>query len=75
MLRIHVFHVRTRIVLHQGSYGMRIGSDFSLDEFRKFSDLIEDDVYDAISLETCVNKRTITGAPAPDTVKKYLDNL
>lgn len=47
----------------------------SLDEFRKFSDLIEDDVYDAISLETCVNKRTITGAPAPDTVKKYLDNL
>jgi len=47
----------------------------SLDEFRKFSDLIEDDVYDAISLETCVNKRTITGAPAPETVKKYLDNL
>ncbi|MBR6484530.1 MAG: argininosuccinate lyase [Clostridiales bacterium] len=47
----------------------------SLDEFKKFSDLIESDVYDAISLETCVNKRTITGAPAPETVKKYLDNL
>ncbi|MBO4242101.1 MAG: argininosuccinate lyase [Clostridiales bacterium] len=47
----------------------------SLEEFKKFSDLIESDVYDAISLETCVNKRTITGAPAPETVKKYLDNL
>ena len=47
----------------------------SLEEFRQFSDLIDEDVYDAISLETCVNKRTITGAPSPDTVKKYLDNL
>ncbi|MBR1797207.1 MAG: argininosuccinate lyase [Clostridiales bacterium] len=46
----------------------------SLEEFKQFSDLIEEDVYDAISLETCVNKRTITGAPAPETVKKYLDN-
>lgn len=47
----------------------------SLDQFKQFSDLIEEDVYDAISLETCVNKRTITGAPAPETVKKYLDSL
>ena len=47
----------------------------SLDQFKQFSDLIEEDVYDAISLETCVNKRTITGAPAPGTVKKYLDGL
>ncbi|MBP5180837.1 MAG: argininosuccinate lyase [Clostridiales bacterium] len=45
----------------------------SLDDFKKFSSLIEEDVYDAISLETCVNKRTLTGGPAPDTVKKYLD--
>ena len=47
----------------------------SLEEFKQFSDLIEEDVYDAISLETCVNKRTITGAPAPETVVKYLENL
>ncbi len=45
----------------------------TLDQFKQFSDLIEDDVYDAISLETCVNKRTLTGGPAPDTVKQYLD--
>ena len=47
----------------------------TLDEFKQFSDLIEEDVYDAISLETCVNKRTIVGAPAPETVKKALDSL
>ena len=46
----------------------------SLDEFRQFSDLIDEDVYDAISLETCVNKRTLIGGPAPDTVRNYLDN-
>ena len=43
--------------------------------FVQFSDLIEEDVYEAISLETCVNKRTIIGAPAPETVKKALDSL
>ncbi len=47
----------------------------SLEQFKQFSDLIEDDVYDAISLETCVNKRTLTGGPAPDTVGKYLGDL
>ena len=47
----------------------------SLDEFKQFSDLIEEDVYDAISLETCVNKRTIIGAPAPETVKAALSKI
>jgi len=49
--------------------------DVDLATFKTFSPLIEDDVYDALSLETCVNKRTIPGAPAPETVKKYLDSL
>jgi len=45
----------------------------SLDEFKQFSDLIEDDVYDAISLETCVNKRMVTGGPSPEVVSRYLE--
>ncbi len=47
----------------------------SLDEFKKFSDLIEDDVYDAISLKTCVEKRTVIGGPSSAVMKEYLDNL
>ncbi|SCW27944.1 argininosuccinate lyase [Ruminococcaceae bacterium YRB3002] len=47
----------------------------SLEEFRQFSELIDEDVYDAISLETCVNKRTLTGGPAPETVIEYLKNV
>ena len=46
----------------------------TLDQFKQFSELIEEDVYDAISLKTCVEGRSLIGGPAPDTVKKYLDN-
>ncbi|MBQ2931457.1 MAG: argininosuccinate lyase [Clostridia bacterium] len=45
----------------------------TLDEFKSFSDIFTDDVYDAISLETCVNMRKIVGGPAKDTMKKIID--
>ena len=47
----------------------------SLDEFKQFSDLIEEDVYDAISLKTCVEKREVIGGPSESVVSKYLENL
>lgn len=50
-------------------------NELTLEEFRQFSDLIDEDVYDAISLKTCVSGRTIVGGPAESTVKNYLDNL
>jgi len=46
--------------------------DVKLDEFRSFSPYITEDVYEAISLQTCVNNRTIPGSPAPDTVRNAL---
>ena len=50
-------------------------SDVSLEEFKTFSPLIENDVYEAISIKNCVDKRTVPGGPAPETVKAYLDSL
>lgn len=50
-------------------------NDLSLDEFRQYSDIIEEDVYDAISLKTCVGGRTVIGGPATSTVEDYLNNL
>lgn len=47
--------------------------DVGIDEFRSFSPLIDEDVYEAISLITCIRNRTITGAPSPDTVKAALE--
>ena len=47
--------------------------DVSLDKLKEFSPAFEEDVYDAISLKTCVEGRKLIGGPAPDTVKKFLD--
>jgi len=42
--------------------------DFTMEEFKECSSLIEDDIYDAISMETCVNGRNIIGGPAKERV-------
>lgn len=49
--------------------------DLKLEEFRQFSELIDEDVYDAISLKTCVEKRLVTGGPSPDAMNDYLSKL
>ncbi len=49
--------------------------DIPLDKLKEFSPAFEADVYEAISLKTCVEGRSLIGGPAPDTVKKYLDDL
>ena len=46
----------------------------SMDEFKTFSDIFDKDVYDAISLETCVNMRKIVGGPAKETMKKLIED-
>jgi len=42
--------------------------DLTMDYFKGCSELIEDDVYEAISMETCVNDRNLVGGPAKETV-------
>ena len=46
--------------------------DMSLEELKKFSPVFEEDIYDAISMETCVNKRLIVGAPGEEAMKKVI---
>jgi argininosuccinate lyase len=41
---------------------------FTMEEFKNCSDIIEDDIYDAISMETCVSERKTIGAPSKDAV-------
>ncbi len=42
-------------------------------EFKSFSELFGEDVYDSISLTACVNQRSLTGGPAAETVKKLIE--
>ena len=44
----------------------------SLSEYQTYSELFENDLYEEISLETCVKKRVSEGGPGPDSVKEQL---
>lgn len=47
--------------------------DLTVEQLKKFSDLFEADVYDEISLETCVSKRLTIGAPGPEAMKQVIE--
>ena len=49
--------------------------ELPLDVFKEFSDTFEEDVYDAIDLDNCVNRRTAYGGPSPDSVKHQIEIL
>ena len=42
--------------------------DMSLEELRSYSEAFDEDIFDAISMETCVNKRLTVGAPGHDAM-------
>jgi len=44
----------------------------SLEKYREVSSLFDEDVYQAISLETCVKARRAPGGPAPESVKEQM---
>ncbi len=44
-----------------------------LEEYRALSELFDEDIYNAISLETCVTKRITEGSPNPDNMAKVLE--
>ena len=44
-------------------------------EYKKFSELFDEDIYDAISLDTCVNNRNVEGGPAPEAVASQVEKL
>ena len=46
-----------------------------LEKLQAASPLFEEDVYEAISLDTCVARRTLVGGPAPATVKAAIAAL
>jgi argininosuccinate lyase len=60
-----------RIVLYCIDKGIAI-DDLSLEEFQTFSPAFEEDVYEAISMETCVNKRLTIGAPGEAAMKQVI---
>ena len=46
--------------------------ELPLKDYREISDVFEEDIYEAISLETCVNKRITTGAPGRHAMEETI---
>lgn len=46
--------------------------DFTLDEYKAVCGVFEDDIYDAISLKTCVEKRLTAGAPGKSAMESVI---
>jgi argininosuccinate lyase len=46
--------------------------DLSLEELQSISDKFGSDIYDAISLKTCVEKRLTLGAPGPEAMREVI---
>src|SRR5699024_2149487 len=44
--------------------------ELSLEEYQKISPVFEEDVYEAISMKTCVEKRVTLGAPGPEVMEQ-----
>ena len=47
--------------------------DMTLEEFKAISPVFEEDIYDAISMKTCVEKRMTIGAPGQEAMKKVIE--
>lgn len=47
--------------------------DFKLEEFKEFSNLFDEDIYEEINIVNCVKKRNVMGGPAPDRVKEHIE--
>ena len=60
-----------RLVLRCIAEGKSL-DDLTLDEYREESPVFENDIYDAISLKTCVEKRLTLGAPGADVMNKVI---
>jgi argininosuccinate lyase len=63
-----------RAVLRAGELGCGL-SDMPLAEYKKLAAQINEDVYDAISVEASVGRRTSYGGTAPRNLRKRLDAL
>ena len=46
--------------------------DMTLEEYQKISTVFEEDIYEAISLETCVEKRETIGAPSRSSMEQVI---
>ena len=65
------YRVSGRLVAYCIEHGATLET-LPLDTYREFSPLFDEDVYDAVDLDNCVNRRTVYGGPSAESVKRQI---
>ena len=60
-----------RLVLYCIEKGISL-DDMTLEEYQAISPVFREDIYEAISLKTCVEKRTTIGAPGAEAMRRVI---
>ena len=60
------------------SAGVRVNTgegevEMSLEEYKAISPVFEEDIYEAISMKNCVEKRNTIGAPGTEAMKQVIE--
>lgn len=63
-----------RIVLHCINKGIAI-EEMTMDEFKSFSDKFDEDIYDKISIRSCIEAKKSKGSTSFDSVKQQLADI
>ena len=61
-----------QLVLFCESKGISL-DEMTLDEYKAISPVFEEDIFDAISIKTCVDKRLTIGAPSRSSMEKVIE--
>lgn len=68
------YRVLGRLVSYAQDHNKTLES-LTLAEYRSYSELFEEDIYEAISLDTCVKQRKVIGGPAPEIVMAHMEHV
>lgn len=49
--------------------------ELTIEEFKSFSDIFDEDIYDALDLSNCVERRKVIGGPSTSSLRIQLDEL
>ncbi len=60
-----------KLVLYAASNKKAL-DDLTVDEFRNISDKFDEDIFECIKPETCVNKRIVEGGPSKTYIEKLI---
>ncbi len=67
-------HLTGKIVLFAENEGKKL-EELSLEEFKRFTPLISEDIYEWLTIEHALKRREIIGGTGKNTVKKYLEDF